>query len=218
MAFIDDLTLIEDLLVLVAAAVFYTGFFVILHWWKKDPERARNHLREGAFVLGILGALLAVIAVEGEFVWPLPGAYNIYFFDPLFMLSFLLVAFGVAVWRGLPTHFVGMLSLVTGSGIIFYGVRAYQLGLTKDPFETLLLYLGFGAMGILAYPATLFVDWGVVGPQEKGSSPLVTNPVQLYPRLWLAILAIFMVIVVLAGVAAIAYGFSSVWSHLGSPP
>lgn len=218
MPFVDDLTLIEDLLVLVAAAVFYTGFFVVWHWWKKDADRAQSHLHEGALALGILGALLALIALWGEFFWPLPGAYNIYFFDPLFLLAFLLVAFGVAVWRSLPTHFVGMLSFVSGAGAIYYGVRAYQLGLTKSPFETLLLFLGFGVVGILAYPATLFVDWAVTGPRTSAASPLATNPVATHPRAWLVIVGAFLVVVVLAGIAAIAYGFTTVWSHLGSPP
>lgn len=218
MPFIDDLTLVEDLLVLVAAVVFYTGFFVIWHWHKKDLERAQVHLREGASVLGLLGGLLAILAIWGEFFWPLPGAYNIYFYDPLFMLAFLLLAFGWAVRARLPTHIVGMLSLVVGSGVIYYGGRAYLLGLTKEPFETLLLYVGFGTLAILAYPVTLFLDWGVTGPQTPGVAPLVANPVESHRRLWFAILAFFMLVAVLAGVAAIAYGFTSVWAHLGSPP
>ncbi|EQD52568.1 membrane protein containing DUF981, partial [mine drainage metagenome] len=144
MTFLDDLTLILDLLVLLSATVFYTAFFVWWHSRKNDTARAQSHLKEGATIMGLLGTFLAALAFWGEFTWPLPGAYNIYFFDPLFLLSLVLIAFGIAVWYRLPTHFVGMISLVIGAGVAYYGARAYILGLTQDPFETLLLYLGFG--------------------------------------------------------------------------
>jgi putative membrane protein len=218
MAFVDDLTLILDLMILVAVTVFYTGFFVWVHAWRKDAQRALSHLREGSFILAMLGGLIGVIALWGEFTWPLPGAYNLYFFDPLIMLALLLVAFGTAVTFRLPTHFVGMLGVVIGSGVIYYGSRAYWLGLTKEPFETLLLYLGFGAMAILSYPATLFVDWFVVGPQYAAAAPLPSTPTPAYPKLWTVLLGLFLLVVVLAGIAALLYGFSTAWSHLESPP
>jgi len=36
--------------------------------------------------------------------------------------------------------------------------------------------------------------------------------------MWMVLLGLFLLIVVLAGVAAVIYGFTSVWAHLGSPP
>ncbi len=218
MGFVDDLTLILDLLVLVSAAVFYTAMFTWWHARKNDSARAQAHLKEGAGVLGLIGGILGAISLWGEMAWPLPGPYNIYFFDPLLMLALVLVGFAIAVWRRLPTHFVGMLSLVIGAGVAYYGARAYLLGLTQDPFETLLLYLGFGAVGILAFPATLYVDWAVQGHTEPGASPLASNWVAQYPRFWTAIVVLFLLLVILAGFAALAYGFNTVWSHLGSPP
>ena len=218
MAFIDDLTLVLDLLVLVTASVFYTGFFVWLHSRRKDPDRARTHLREGAFVLGGLGTLILIVALWGEFNWPLPGSYDLFFFDPLILLSILLIGFGTAVWFRLPTHFVGMLGVVIGSGIMYYGIRAYWVGLTKDPLETLLMYLAFGGVAILSYPATLFVDWFVVGPQLPESSPLPATPALANPWVWRILLSLFLLAVVLAGLAAILYGFSAAWSHLESAP
>ncbi len=221
MPFIDDLTTILNLMVLVCAAVFYTGFFVLWHQRKRDYERAERHLREGGFVLGLLGGLLGFLSVWGEFTWPLPGAYNLYFFDPLILLSLLLIAFGITVWFRLPTHFVGMLGVVCGAGVIYYGLRAdyvFGLQLTKSPFETLLLYVAFGSMAILAYPATLFVDWFVTGPQTPGTAPLPSDPQPAYPRMWLGLTLFFLAVVVLAGIAAVAYGFTSAWAHLESPP
>ncbi len=217
--FLDDLTLILDLLVVISAVVFYTGLFVWWHSRRNDIARAQSHLKEGAGILGLIGVFLAALAFWGEFTWPLLGSYNIYFFDPLFLLAFLLIAFALAVWYRLPTHFVGMISFVTGAGIAFYGIRAYQLGLTQDPFETLLLYLGFGAMGVLAFPATLYVDWAVQARGESSAAaPLANDLVALYPRFWTGVVALFLLIVVLAGFASLAYGFNTVWAHLGHPP
>ena len=219
MAFVDDLTLVLDLLVLIAAAVFYTAFFVWLHSRRKDLDRALTHLREGGFLLGVLGGLVGIIALWGELTWPLPGSYNLFFFDPLLMLSLLLLSFWAATWFRLPTHFVGMLGVVVGSGVIYYGARAYILGLTKDPLETFLMYLAFGGVAILSYPATLYVDWFVTGPKVPGVDPLPSgSPAPSYPRVWAALLGLFLIVVVLAGIAAVLYGFSTAWGHLQNPP
>jgi putative membrane protein len=222
MTFIDDLTLVLDLLILVTATVFYTGFFVWYHSRKNDNARAAAALREGSMIMVLLGGLLGLIALWGEFTWPIPpafGAYDLYFFDPLLLLSLLTVAFGLAVILKLPTHFVGMLGVVVGCGVMYYGVRAdYYLKLTQDPTETLLMFLGFGAVAILAYPATLYIDWFVQGRQNSSAMPIASALFPTYPRMWTVLLGLFMVMVVLAGVAAAAYGLSAAWGHLESPP
>ncbi len=223
MAFIDDLSLIVDLLILLCAAVFYTGVLVWFESHRKDPVRAYSHLRGGAAILGILGLAIGLFAVWGELTWPIngfPGAtsYDLFFFDALFLLALLLLAFTVAIWRRLPSHFVGMFSVVVGLGVLFYGVRAYQLNLTEQPLETLLLYLAFGGMAILVYPATLYVDWFVVGPQVPGADPLPSGATPNYPWIWRALLGLFLAAVVLAGVAAVLYGINIVWGHLAAPP
>jgi putative membrane protein len=218
MAFIDDLSLVLDLLILVTAAVFYTSVLVWFEVRRKDTVRANTHLREGATILGLLGGFLALFGIWGEMFWPLPGAYNLFFFDVVVMLSLLLVAFALAVHQKFPTHFVGMLGVVIGLGVLFYGVRAYQLNLTKDPWTTLLLYLGFGTVAILSYPATLFVDWFVVGPASPGSDPLPSPPIPNYPWIWRILLSAFLLVVFLAGLAAVGYGIETTWGHLASPP
>jgi putative membrane protein len=218
MSFVDDLGLVLDLMILVTAAIFYTGALVWLEVRRKDPVRAQSHLREGAVLLGILGALLGLIALWGEFLWPLPGAYNVLFFDPLIMLAILLVAFSLAVWFRLPTHLVGMLGVIIGLGVLFYGFRADELNLTKDPLETWLMYLAWGGLSIMSYPATLFIDWFVVGPSVAGADPLPSNPTPDYPKLWMGLLGLFMIAVFLAGLAAVLYGITTTWGHLGSPP
>jgi uncharacterized membrane protein len=134
------------------------------------------------------------------------------------MLSFLRVAFAATLRMKFPSHFVGLLGVIVGLGVLIHGFRAYQLNLTKEPFETLRMYMSFGAMAILSYPLTLFVDWFVVGPQVPGVDPLPTQPHPKYPRMWMVLVGRFMVTVFLDGLVAVLYGIRTAWSHLGSPP
>jgi uncharacterized membrane protein len=171
----------------------------------------------------LLGALIGLFAVWGELAWPItgfPGAqsYDLFFYDVLILLGLLLVAFAAAVRFRYPTHLVGMLGVIIGLGVLFYGVRAYQLSLTKDPLETLLMYMAFGGVAILSYPATLYLDWFVVGPSVPSVDPLPSPPAPAYPWIWRVLLGLFMAAVVLAGVAAVLYGINAAWAHLASPP
>jgi uncharacterized membrane protein len=230
MTFIDDLSLITDLLIFVPCLVFYTGFMVWLNIRKKDVPRAQAHLREGGIMLGIVGVFIGLFGVWGEMTWPLTSggatnflaSYDLFFFDALVLLAVLLVAFGVTVAFRLPTHFVGMMAVVAGFGIGFYGYRGYTMSppLTLDPLQTFLLYLAFGGMAIFSYPATLFVDWFVQGPTRPESSPLASEPTPRpqYRWMWIILLAIFLGVVVLAGIAAVWYGFDIGWAHLAAPP
>lgn len=227
MTFMDDLTLVLDLLILVAVTVFYTGFTVWFQMSRRDRPRALLHLREGAFVMGTLGVVLGIIALWGEFTWPLNAtvhgsnvlaSYDLLFFDSLTLLALLLVSFGAAVNLARPTHFVGLLGLIIGSGIVYYGYRAYTLSLTQAPLETLLLYLGFGGVAILSYPVTIYVDRFIVGPSVPGVDPW-PGPAPAAPSIyWRAWLGLFLLVVLLAGVAALAYGFDTAWAHLAAPP
>lgn len=223
MAFIDDLGLIVDLLILITAVLFYTGAMVFFEYYRKDTARAYAHLRGGATLLGLLGAVIGVFALWGELTWPIAGfptalSYDLFFFDALTLLAILLIAFALCVRFKQPTHLVGMLGVIIGLGILFYGFRAYQLNLTLEPLETLLMYLAFGVVSIGAYPMTLFVDWFVVGPNVPGADPLPSSPTPKYPLLWMILFFLFMLAVLLAGLAAVFYGIDIVWGHLGAPP
>ena len=223
MSFVDDLTLVLDLLILVTAAIFYTGVLVWFEFYRKDNVRANTHLQAGAFMLGILGVLLGLFSVWGELAWPItgfPGAqsYDLFFYDVLILLSLLLVTFSLMVRFKQPTHFVGMLGVIIGLGVLFYGFRAYQLNLTQHPYETLLMYMAFAGVSIMSYPVTLFVDWFIVGPATPGADPLPSAPFPRYPWLWNVLLGLFLLAVVLAGVAAVEYGINAAWAHLASPP
>ncbi len=211
---IDNISLIVDLLIVAVVTVFYTGFYVWFNFRRKDLDRAVTGLREGAFLLIVLAVFAGIVALWGELTFPLFGSYNVFFFDPLALFALLIGAFGLTVWFRLPTSFVGVFGVVVGSGIILYGVRAYQLGLTLDPLETLLLYLAFGALAIGTIVPALFVDWFVMGPKFPNVQPIASTETPEYPRMWTVFLGAFMALTFLAGLAAMFYAFSIVWAHL----
>jgi uncharacterized membrane protein len=218
MASVDNLSVIVDLLVLLPVAVFYTGVLVWFNYRNKDLDRAEKSLREGAWLVGLLGGMIGILAFWAEMTYPLTEGtstvYNVFFFDPLVMLAFLTVGFSVAIAYRFPTHYIGVLGVVVGSGVIYYGIHAYQLGLTKDPFETLLMYLAFGGVALFLYIPTLFIDWFIVGPKHPAVQPIASSTTPANPRMWMVLLGFFLAVVFLAGLAAVLYGFSIAWSHL----
>jgi uncharacterized membrane protein len=218
MASVDNLSILVDLLVLLSVAVFYTGVLVWFNFRRKDLDRAEKSLREGAWLIGFLGGMIGIFAFWAEMTFPLTEGtstvYNVFFFDPLVMLSFLTVGFAVAIAYRFPTHYIGLLGVVVGSAVIYYGIHAYQLGLTKDPFETLLMYLAFGGVSLFLYIPTLFIDWFIVGAKDQAVQPIASSPTPANPRMWTGLLGFFLAVVFLAGLAAVLYGFSIAWSHL----
>jgi uncharacterized membrane protein len=227
MTFIDDLALVLDLLILVAVVAFYTGVMVWFEMRRNDRTRALSHLKEGTLLLGCLGALLGLFALWGEFTWPLAvvvggnnvlASYDVLFFDSLVLLAFVLVSFAIAVQLKRPTHMVGVVAGLAGGAILFYGYRAYTLSLTLDPLPTFVLFLGFGLLAIAVYPISLYIDWFVIGPSEPGAQPVPSGPAANYPWMWRVFLCGFLVLALLAGIAALYYGYDTAWAHRGAPP
>ncbi len=218
MTFIDNLGIELDALILVTAAVFYTGFWVLWSFTRGSREEALRHLRGGAFVMGLLGSFLLLLGIWGEFVWPLPASYNLLFYDPTVMIGLLLVGFAVLVAFRLPTHFIGLVGVVSGSGVIYYGARAYRLGLTLEPLEMFAMFAAFGLLAIVAWPATWFVDREVTGAVPGGGASTAATGSGHLSNPWKVALLLFLAMAVLAGVAAILMGFNTVWDHLAAAP
>ncbi len=166
MAFIDDLAFIELLLVMAAAVLTYVG---IVGWWNlrmNDAKALRSTLKGAAAPLGIVGSVAFVIGIAGELSWPFPASYhmagyNIFFFDAIMLFSMVLIAYAVAVFAQLRFQYVGIFALVAGAAVAFYGWVGYTANpqFTKEPFETLLLYVGFGVAGIAAFPTSVILDY-----------------------------------------------------------
>jgi hypothetical protein len=89
------------------------------------------------------------------------AGYNIFFFDALVLFGIVLLAYAVSAYLSVRLQYVGLLALVVGGVTAFYGWTGYTANpaFTKDPLDTLLLYLGFGAAGVFAFPATVVVDY-----------------------------------------------------------
>ena len=218
MAFVDNLGFELGVMVLTAAVAFYTGFLVWWHRRKGDLSRAVMNLRGGAAMLGFLGLFLATLGWWGEFVWPLPGQYNVLFYDPTLFGGLLLIGFAVVIQLKLPTQYLGVAAGVTGLGIAYYGARGYQLGLTKEPLEMFLLFLGFGITAALAFPVTLFLDRYVLEPSMSPGSSGAGGTAPPYPAIWNVPIFAFLALAALAGIAAILMGFNTLWSHLQYAP
>ena len=218
MAATNNISVVLDLLIVIAAAVFYTGFLVWINYRTKDLDRAEKNLRAGAWLIGFLGVLIGIFAYWAETTFPLTSGSstvdNVLFYDPLFMLAFLTVAFAVSITVRFPTQYFGVLGVVIGCAVIYYGVHGYQLGLSTAPTETVLLYGAFGTLSLLLYIPTLFIDWFVVGPKVPSVQPIASGPIPAYPRMWTGLLGLFLAVTAFAGVMAIIYGFSTVWTHV----
>lgn len=141
------------------------------------PDVLRKVLRASAVPVGLVGGATLSLAIWGEMTWPFLASdgmagYNIFFFDPMMLMGLVLVSLAVCAFLHLHLQYAGLFALVAGAAVAFYGWTGYTAhpAFTKDPFDTLLLYLGFGLAGALALPATVVVDY-YLSAVESGRTP-----------------------------------------------
>lgn len=168
MAFIDILAFEEVLLLAAAVVVGYVG---VAAFWAMRHDNAtgvRSALKGAAIPVGAVGGVATVLALWGEMVWPYPApylsSYNILFNDVYLLFGITLVVLAVALATTSKLQYAGLFALVAGGATIAYGWNGYVLGMTKDPFETLLLFGAFGLAGILSFPATVITDYYLAHP------------------------------------------------------
>ncbi|BBD72230.1 hypothetical protein HS1genome_0619 [Sulfodiicoccus acidiphilus] len=156
----------------------------------------------------LVGAYLLITSLFGQFTWPLPGSYNILFYDVLSLGGIVIIAAGLAFYRGitLQLDYVGLAALLVGLMAIFYGYEGFKLGLTQEPLALFLLYLFYGLAGILSFPYMLLVR-GVASGQLSRVNPSLNVLVILF---WLTLLLGSLLAVFIAGEAVPA--------HLAHPP
>jgi putative membrane protein len=166
MAFIDDLALVEVFLMLTAAVLAYSGIRVWIALFRNQAAGLNKIIQGTAIPLGLVGAGTFALALWGEMTWPFPAAYgmtgyNIFFFDPLILMGFVLLAFAVSAYFSLRLSYVGVFGLVAGGVTIYYGWTGYTANppFTLEPLYTFLLYAGFGLAAACALPTTMIVDW-----------------------------------------------------------
>jgi putative membrane protein len=235
MAFVDFLAFQQVTLLLAAVLIGFVGVTALWAMRRNDVAGVKSALRGGAVPLGGLGLVATSLAVWAEIAWPLPGSYNILFTDIYLLFGLTLVMLAVTMALSLKLQYVGLFALVAGAVTIGYGWNGYVLHMTKEPFETFLLYGAFGLSAILAFPARTSVAVARRRPSIQGASRAVQPVVpgmttdttesdatfvanfRLPIYAWAPVL-VFVGMVALAGIAAIFYLDSTVPAHLLSAP
>lgn len=238
MSFIDPLAFVEVVLFIVSVVGTWVALESLGAIRRDRPDELRAILQGAALPFLSIGTIAIIMSLWGEMTWPLPGSYNILFWDVFLLFGMVLVSFGIAFYRGTRTQYSGLMALAAGIIVIFYGVTGYQQGLTKDPLETLLLYLGFGAVAILSLPAALVADWFLApvrptqfpwsrvpstkapasGDAGTSSSPPTSATFRYVVSFARVIAYFFPVFFGLAAIAALLYIGQTVPAHLMSPP
>jgi len=247
--FVDTLAFQEVTLLFAAVLIGYVGVLTAFAMRRNDAAGLKNLLKAGAVPIGSVGAVVTLLGIWGEYYWPLPGSYNILFGDVYLLFGATLVILAVSMATAQKLQFAGLFALVAGGVTIAYGWSGYQLGMTKDPLETFLLYGAFGLTGILAFPATVMVDHYQAHPESsvysvaasvarrrpslsgatRAVQPVVptatSTPTDVpattgfrVPVYINATLIAFLVVVALAGVAALLYLNTTLPAHLASAP
>ena len=164
MTFVDTLAFQLFTLAFISGILFYSGIVGYVTFRRFGPRRTLEHLKGQAVPLGGLGVLVFGIGFWGEIVWPLPGSFNIRFFDPYSLLGIVLIGFAVSENREWRTQYIGLLAAMTGVLSTYYGASAYSRGLTKEPLAMFLLYVAMGGTAVFTFPVTLWLDRMVLTP------------------------------------------------------
>ncbi len=204
MAFVDNLAF-------GLFAISFTGFLLLYtvtsmyFVYRSKKGDYDTHLAASSVPMGLAGAYLVLAGFVGQMVWPLPGSYNILFFDPMVAFGLVALAFCLAIRYKVSLENAGFLGLMVGVMTVLYGITGYHIGLTQEPIALLALYMFYGIGGILAYPVSMIAD-RLPGLKKN---PWVG---------WHVILALFWVSMFAASALAAYIGYSAIGGHLLSAP
>ncbi len=202
--FVDDLPLELFTMALVMVLSLYITANGFLKYKKNRNSNPEQTMREGGLPLGIMAIVILVLAIYGEFRWPLPGSYNILFYDPYILFGTIVLMMAISLWLKQKLQYAGFLALFSGLITIFYGSNGYIDKMTSEPLAMFGLYIAFGLTGVFTYPATLMFDGA-----ENGKST---------GNVWVIILVIFWLGLVVSSVLAAMIGLEAVPAHLLHPP
>jgi putative membrane protein len=226
MTFVDTLAFQLFSLAFVSGLLFYSGIVGYVTYLRYGPRRTLEHLRGQAVPLGGIGVIIAAIGLWGEIVWPLPGPYNILFFDPYVLLGTVLIAFAITVLFRWRTQYVGLLAAFTGLLSIYYGANAYNLGLTKEPLAMFLLYIAMGGTAVFTFPVTLWLDRYVITPVSSpdpasGSPSSASQSIAQMTsevRVLFGLFLLFLLFAAGSAIAALWIGGGALPQHLTAAP
>ncbi len=204
MVFVDDLAYGLFSLGIAGFLVLYLVTSVYLAY--RNRQKDYSEILDASYpVLLLVGAYMLVSGAFGEFAWPLPGSYNILFYDPLVSFGLILVALALSIRCRTRYEFVGFFGLMAGLMTIFYGIQGYAIGLTESPIALLGLYTLFGAAGVLSYPVSLLMQRLTSSQKSVGAA-------------WRLCLALFFLALLGGSLLAVYIGALAIPAHLLSPP
>ncbi len=203
MVFVDLLAIQLFVLGFAGLTLVYLTVDSVLLW--RAGKNAGQGIAAGQIPLAVIGVYMLVSGMFGQFTWPLPGSYNILFYDIYPIVGLFLIAAAWAVRQRMRLQYIGFFGLMLGLVTAFYGVTGYNLGLTLEPISILALYGLFGVTGVLGYPMTLMFDRSQAKIKNKSV-------------LWVALLVAFVAVTLIASLLAVYIGVSAVPGHLLSAP
>lgn len=192
-------------------AISFTGFlllytvssmYLVYRSKKKDYS---DHLEGASIPMAIVGTFLVVSGFLGQQTWPLPGSYNILFWDPMVAFGLVSLAFALSIRYQVRLEYSGFLGFLIGIMVLIYGAQGYSLGLTAAPIALLALYVFYGIAGIFSFPVALIAD-RLPGLQKNAWIG------------WHIILVIFWLALFAASLTAAYVGASAIGAHLLSAP
>ena len=204
MVFIDNLAFGLFAITIAGLMLLYSTVSVYFSY-KENKKTLSNNIKDITIPLFFIGAYLLIAGLWGGFTWPLPGAYNILFYDPMMAFGIVMLAFATTGRLGGNLEHAGFLALLAGVMVIIYGIEGYSVGLTLSPIALLGMFLFYGFAGILAYPSTIIGQRSIVSQKN-------------IPTLWFAILILFCLSLLAASAIAGYIGFEAVSGHLANPP
>ncbi len=205
MVFIDNLAANLFAISFGGFLLLYVVLSMSLDFFRNHAKDYQKHLKGSSVPMLVVGIYLFASAFWGQSVWPLPGSYNILFYDPLIAFGILLIAFSLAIRYRVSLEYAGFLGLMVGFMTIGYGIQGYNIGLTSAPIALLAMYFFYGIAGILSYPVALIAD-RLPGLQKKPWAG------------WYMVLALFCIFLFLASGVAALVGIGAVPAHLVLAP
>ncbi len=202
--FIDNLAYSLFMISFAGFMLLYLISTIYLDYRKKKKEFSLQ-LNSAAVPLFMIALYMVVGGLWGQFNWPLPGSYNILFYDPFISFGLVIAAFVASIKFKTKFSFVGFFALLVGIMVIIYGIVGYNLGLTSAPIALLIMYFLYGLAGICAYPVSLIIE----------RLPGMQKSVWVG---WSLFLLLFWVLLLFGSLLAGYVGIAAIPAHLLSAP
>lgn len=203
MVFVDILT--SQLFALGFAGLITLYMVVDGYLLFRKGKKAERAIRSGALPLAVIGVYILISGLFGQFAWPLPGAYNILYYDVYPLLGLMLIGVAYSVYKKLKMQYMGFMGLLVGIMGGWYGIMGYLQNLSSSPMAVLGLFGCFGLAGVFSYPMTVMID-----RMEEGEKPK--------HMLWTVFAVLFCVFLTVGTVIALFTAFAAVPAHLAMPP